>query len=161
MNIQTYKDNYMMKKNVPIFLTAAFLSVSAFASAAAQSSIIRDDTNGLYWQDDAASQESSEDWDDAVAYCDKLDLNGMAHWRLPTFDELLYIVDYSRVNPAIYPAFEHTQEDTYWTSTPFAANISRAWTIDFRTGKSYYSYKTTNHAVRCVKKIQQTLKEPK
>jgi hypothetical protein len=77
----------------------------------------------------------------------------MAHWRLPTFNELLSIVDYRRVNPAINPVFEYVNEGTYWTSIDFSATTSRAWTIDFRTGKTYYSYKTTNHSVRCVKDI--------
>ena len=60
-------------------------------------------------------------------------------------------MDYTRVNPAINSVFDFVQEGTYWTSTGFAPTTSRAWTIDFRMGKTYYSYKTTNHAVRCVK----------
>ncbi|WP_295418019.1 DUF1566 domain-containing protein [Sulfurovum sp.] len=137
-----------------ILLLAAFVAGSSGAvSAKGLSGVVLDKRNGIYWQDNADSKESSQDWDDAVEYCDKLKLAGMEHWRLPTFKELFSIVDYNRIKPAINPVFDFTQEGTYWTSTTFATNISRAWTIDFRTGKSFYSYKTTNHAVRCVKNV--------
>jgi len=137
-----------------IFLLAAFLvGISSAVSAKGLSGVVLDKKNGIYWQDTLDSKESSEDWDDAVAYCDKLELAGMEHWRLPTFKELFSIVDYKRIKPAIDPVFDFTEEGTYWTSTTFAPNVSRAWTIDFRTGKSFYSYKSTNHAVRCVKEL--------
>ncbi len=86
----------------------------------------------------------------------------MGQWRLPTFKELFSIVDYTRVHPAIHPIFSSVNEGTYWTSTGFAPTKSRAWTIDFRTGKTYYSYTTTNHTVRCVKDMPvQSVKESK
>ena len=127
---------------------------SSFAEEQKTDSIVIDRPNAIYWQDNSFSQDSSEDWDDAVLYCDQLVLNGIAHWRLPTFRELLSIVDYTRSHPAINKIFYYVDEGTYWTSTDFSATEARAWTIDFRSGKTYYSYKTTNHAVRCVKDIK-------
>ena len=136
------------------FLMALFIVVvSSIVNAKGLSGVVLDKRIGVYWQDTQDSKESSEDWDDAIAYCDKLELAGMTHWRLPRFKELFAIVDYTRIHPAINPVFDFTQEGTYWTATTFAPNVSRAWTIDFRTGKSFYSYKTTNHAVRCVKDV--------
>ncbi len=136
--------------SLPITLLHAYEKING--------SIVIDEAHGLYWQDDFSSEKSSEDYDDAVAYCESLDLKGLTHWRLPTFRELFSITDYARV-PTIAPAFTFMNDGTYWTSTPFAANKSRAWTIDFRTGETYYSYKTTNHAVRCVKTIPHNAKE--
>jgi len=137
-----------------IFLAAVLLiGLNSLAGAKSSSNVVKDERNGIYWQDTEDSKVSSEDWDDAELYCDKLVLNGMEKWRLPTFRELLSIVDYSRSNPAINPLFAHVDEGTYWTSTDFSPTTSRAWTIDFRTGKTYYNYKTTNHAVRCVKAV--------
>ncbi len=126
---------------------------TVFANEINRNAVVLDKKNAIYWQDNLFTQKSSEDWDDAVEYCDKLVLNTMDKWRLPTFNELLSIVDYTRVNPAINPIFDYVNEGTYWTSVDFSASPSRAWTIDFRTGKTYYSYKTTNHTVRCVKDI--------
>ena len=142
-----------MKKYFILFLLFLFVQTNTLANETGKNSVILDKKNAIYWQDNLSSEKSSEDWDDAIEYCDKLVLNKMEHWRLPTFSELLSIVDYDHVNPAINPVFEYVNEGTYWTSIDFSATISRAWTIDFRTGKTYYSYKTTNHSVRCVKEI--------
>ena len=142
-----------MKKYFILSLLLLFVNTNTFASETSKSSVVLDKKNAIYWQDNVSSQKSSEDWDDAIEYCDQMVLNNMAKWRLPTFKELHSIVDYTRANPAINPAFEYVHEGTYWTSVTFSATLSRAWTIDFRTGKTYYSYKTTNHSVRCVKDI--------
>ena len=133
----------------------------AAESDAESGDIVVDKRNAIYWQDNMHSKKSSEDWDDAVLYCGKLELHGLKQWRLPTFDELFSIVDYRRYEPAILPVFSNTNEGTYWTSTDFAPTTSRAWTIDFRSGKTYYSLKTTNHAVRCVKDMDKTPAEKK
>ena len=141
-----------MKQMKIILLVILLVGVWGVA-ANASSNIVLDKRNHVYWQDNTESAQSSEDWEDAVNYCHTLTLDGLREWRLPTFRELLSIVDFGKVKPAVLDAFDHTAEETYWTATPFAANFSRAWTIDFRSGVTYYSYKTTNHAVRCVKDI--------
>lgn len=142
-----------MKRYMILSFIVLLANTSIFANETNKSSVVTDKIHTIYWQDNLSSQKSSEDWDDAVEYCDKLVLNSIDKWRLPTFNELLSIVDYTRVNPAINPIFDYVNEGTYWTSRDFSASRSRAWTIDFRTGKTYYSYKTTNHSVRCVKDI--------
>lgn len=147
------KGDFMIPKPL-FFFTALFaLLPQTSAFAAGRENVVLDKVNALYWQDSPAAKKSSQDWDDAVTYCQTLTLDGLSNWRLPTFDELLFIVDYGRVDPAINPAFSYVLDNTYWTSTDFSATRSRAWTIDFRSGKTFYSYKTTNHAVRCVKDI--------
>ena len=142
-----------MQKYKMLLAAAVLAGMGSVVYAKGIPNVVLDKRNGIYWEDDQFSGQSSEDWDDAVSYCDKLLLGGMEKWRLPTFKELFSIVDYSRVKPAINTAFTFVDEGTYWTATDFAPNLSRAWTIDFRTGKSFYSYKTTNHAVRCVKDV--------
>ena len=142
-----------MQKYVLVLSVVLAVGTQSFAAGKQRGSVVKDERNGIYWQDTQSSKMSSEDWDDAVLYCDHLYLRGMSHWRLPTFEELLSIVDYRRAYPAINPLFDSVTEGTYWTSTTFSPTTSRAWTIDFRTGTTYYSYKTTNHAVRCVKEI--------
>jgi len=140
-------------KTIVALSALLLMQSSSFASEKGKQNVVLDKKNAIYWQDTLFSQKSSEDWDDAIAYCEQLDLDGMKKWRLPTFKELLYIVDYTHSDPAIQPVFEYVNQGTYWTSIDFSATKSRAWTIDFRTGKTYYSYKTTNHSVRCVKDI--------
>ena len=140
-----------------LFLTLLGTALSAGVNTAGN--IVSDKQHAIYWQDSPAPRKSTKDWDDAVAYCDALTLKGRENWRLPSFEELLSIVDYTRHDPAINPVFDHVSEGTYWTAKDFSATKARAWTIDFRTGKTYYSYKTTNHAVRCVSDFTQTKDE--
>jgi len=124
--------------------------------------VISDKKQHIYWQDTVLpKKKNTKDWDDANAYCKRLSLNGMENWRVPTFTELLSIVDYTQADPAINPVFTHVAEGTYWTATDFSSTRSRAWTIDFRTGKTFYSYKTTNHAVRCVADFPTDIKDEK
>jgi len=143
-----------MQKYAIVLSTLLLIATQSFAQSKSASSVVTDKKNMIYWQDDASSKATSEDWDDAILYCKKLEIDGKRDWRLPTFDELLSIVDYSRVNPAIDPIFEEVAEGTYWTATNFSTTDARAWTIHFSTGMTYYSYKTTNHAVRCVKDMK-------
>jgi len=148
-----------MGKYIISFTMMLIIVTSSMAGSKYLNNLVLDKRNAIYWQDNSFSQKSSEDWDDAVQYCNKLVIHGIKNWRLPTFMELFSIVDYKRVHPAINPIFSYVNEGTYWTSTDFAATSSRAWTIDFRTGETYYSMKTTNHAVRCVKDIPSTSKK--
>ena len=57
-------------------------------------------------------------------------------WRLPNKKELSSIVDLGNHSPAIndMAIFPNTQSATYWTSTPSAADDTKAFTIDFATG---------------------------
>jgi len=95
-----------MKKYFTLSLLLLFSNTNTFASETDKNTVVLDKKNAIYWQDNLSSQKSSEDWDDAIEYCDQLVLNSMTKWRLPTFNELLSIVDYRRVNPAINPTFE-------------------------------------------------------
>ncbi len=145
-----------MRRVVIFLLLISVVSINSFAAEQERGSVVTDKINHIYWQDNLSSKLSSEDWDDAIIYCDKLALDGMTNWRLPTFWELLSITDYNKVDPAVKSYFDEVAMGTYWTSTDFSASKARAWTIDFRTGKTYYNYKTTNHAVRCVKDMRDT-----
>jgi len=158
------RNRNMYKQMTTLMFTSLFAAtlLADDRSNSGNDSIISDRQQAIYWQDTAIpKKKSTKDWDDATAYCDALMLNGIENWRVPTFNELLSIVDFTRADPAINPVFSHVAEGTYWTATDFSATRSRAWTIDFRTGKTYYSYKTTNHAVRCVADMPEQSKKDK
>jgi len=92
---------------------------------------VTDYATGLTWQQDDSG--TGMDWEDALDYCESLDLAGRADWRLPGAKELQSIVDYTRApslgSAAIDPVFDSTaitneggQLDYpyYWTSTTHA-----------------------------------------
>jgi len=86
---------------------------------------ILDAATGLVWQqsDDGVAR----DWEEALAYCQALALDGSTAWRLPNAKELQSIVDYTRApdaldsgrrGPALDPLFGITDpESWFWTST--------------------------------------------
>jgi hypothetical protein len=72
-------------------------------------------------------------------------------WRLPTIQELLPLVDYSRCDPSIdIERFPDTKSGAYWTSTVPAwdnyAAPSAAWIVSFSYGNSYCSSRGGNDA---------------
>lgn len=91
-------------------------------------------------------------WQDALAYAENLSLGGHDDWRLPDYNELTSIVDYSRYNPAIdITAFPDTVGSYYWSSTTFAYNTYYAWFVGFGGGTDHYYYKSYSCYVRAVR----------
>ncbi|MEP3331049.1 DUF1566 domain-containing protein [Sedimentitalea sp.] len=83
---------------------------------------VTDDATGLMWQqaDDGIRRE----WEDALGYCEGLELAGYDDWILPNSKELQSIVDYRRTGfPAIDDTVFSITEDSvtldFWTSTTF------------------------------------------
>ncbi len=117
------------------------------ASYTATANTLIDNVTDLVWQRVAAP--GTYTLSDAVAYCQSLALDG-ACWRLPHRVELASIVNYSRANPAIDPAFGVTPNAQFWSATIAAGAPSEAWTLNFTAGHADYVAQTELHAVRCV-----------
>jgi hypothetical protein len=99
---------------------------------------VTDLATGLTWM----QTDSGEglDWEDALGYCENLDLAGHDDWRLPNAKELQSIVDYTRSasttgSAAIDPVFETStildeggEQDypSYWSSTTHANLVNGA-----------------------------------
>ena len=119
--------------------------------------IVKEEQSNLYWQDNIEAKTTIKKYADAENYCATLTLDGIDSWRLPTYNELLTIVNYERHQPSIYDIFSHTNDKEYWTQTKLASdeNLFR-WTIDFKNGVvnfqtgAYPSSYSTIHNVRCV-----------
>ena len=110
-----------------------------------------DTKTGLIWQQ---SYGSNLTWQEAVSYCDQLQLDGCTDWRLPTRAELISTIDYSRAKPAcsLSLSFPTTQSITFWSQTEQAANESdRAWYIEYIYGVTHHHYKSYAGYARCVR----------
>ena len=90
---------------------------------------VTDHKTGLMWQQ--ADDGITRTWSQAKTYCNGLVLGGYDDWGLPRIDQLLTIVDYTRFDPAIHPAFD-CRSDDYWSSSTYAYNPDDAWVRRFR-----------------------------
>jgi hypothetical protein len=91
---------------------------------------------------------------DYVSYVNGQKICGFSDWRLPTLDELLTLVDYSKGDPG--PSinttwFPNTNPDYYWSSTVYVDSPKGAWDISFTDGTSISDFRTGLDAIRLVR----------
>ena len=90
-------------------------------------------------------------WADAQTYCTTLTLATHSDWRLPTFIELVSIIDYSQNAPAISPtAFPPASVD-FWSSTPFAGALTDAREVYFSSGAAGHDPVLGTNYVLCAR----------
>ena len=106
---------------------------------------------GLMWQRCAIGQTwtgstcsgvaQTYSWAQAQAITGNFALH--SDWRLPTVDELLSLVDYTAVAPALNgalfpntPLSGNTAASDFWSASPIAGTSGVAWNVNFRLGRS-------------------------
>lgn len=110
-----------------------------------------DPATQLEWQRAVSPQTLS--WDEAIAYCESLKLDGSKPWRLPTRIELSSIIEYGNSQPAIdSSAFPATASDAFWSSSSYAPSAGdKRWSVYFGDGYVYPNLKGKTCHVRCVR----------
>lgn len=65
-------------------------------------------------------------------------------WRLPTIKELLSIANNSKINSAVeknyFPGIDPAASQFFWSATPYAADSTRAWAVNFDKGYTFRGY---------------------
>ena len=97
------------------------------------------------------SDPSNPDDDTATEYCETLGLGGFNNWRLPSINELIYIADINKKNPAIDSVFKNVVSSFYYSSNTDIGIESNAWGISFYRGSDYWSYKSDSQYIRCTR----------
>jgi uncharacterized protein DUF1566 len=116
--------------------------------------IVQDSTTGLMWTRKNV-HSSRLNWSGAKEACSKARDGGFDDWRLPTIQELLTLVDYSRTSPAIDISVFECESSWYWSATPYSASPGDyAWCVYFGYGYSLYSYQDYEGCVRAVRSGQ-------
>ena len=92
-----------------------------------------DPATGLMW---ARNDNGSDvNWQQAMDYCQNLQLAGRSDWRLPTIDELQGIYDRSVGG---YHVKGNLQLSNWWVWSSSQGNASgEAWAVQFTTGRRY------------------------
>jgi len=116
-----------------------------------KNNIVHDTKLRLVWQDDEYPSRSKKDLNRAKEYCKELEFSTFDDWRLPTYEELLTIVDYDRYDSAIVPVFKKTFSKMYWSSSQDVSSPDYAWVVDFGQGKTSTTIKSKRHYIRCVR----------
>ena len=139
-----------MKKIVVIALISVIL-LNATMTRDSKKEVVYDNHTDLLWQDDKSVRTVKKSWQGAVEYCEKLAFRGYNDWRLPDIDELLEITDDTKYNPAIKKAFKNVSFRGYWSRSSSVHANNDAWIVDFMDGSDYYSHRSYEYLVRCVR----------
>ncbi len=139
-------DKFML---TTVFVLVFIFNASAELIHANHHNIVMDDIRLLMWQDDEDSKFVSMYFSTAKQYCDEKVLDGYSDWRLPSVNELLYIVDRHRAVPAIFLVFKYGVRDSYWTS--ILAEQNKVNTVSFEEGNIHISSTNEKKFVRCVR----------
>lgn len=116
----------------------------------AKAGVTLDRITGLTWETEPSDVDHK--WADANALCEAATTGGYTDWRMPTRIELLSIVDFSKVQPAIDgAAFPACESGGYWTTSPMPDNPNYYRTVDFELGDSYADISGELNFVRCVR----------
>ena len=77
---------------------------------------------------------------------------GKTDWRLPTEDELVSLVDYSKYSPLINTAlFPNTPSSYFWSGSPMTNGSDSAWSVHFGDGYAGTDYRSNDYGVRLVR----------
>ena len=121
--------------------------------------MVFDSSTNLYWQKDSGKAET---WKEALNYCENLEYAGFSDWRLPNKNELVTLIDYSKIvpvsgnssaissgldyitksvepkalstEPGIPSSFPGMKADVFWSSTSAG---EYKWVVDMTDGTAY------------------------
>jgi hypothetical protein len=113
---------------------------------------------GLMWQKD---DQPVRTWENAIDYCNNLNLGGYDDWQLPTSIEGKLMLDYSCAGASehCYNTFKNNAliwDDcvttcNYWLSTTKPNEDIKAYVINAEIGTKFAGLKSESYLVRCVR----------
>lgn len=109
---------------------------------------VSDKKTGLMWAKE--SSEKNMVFSEAEQYCKNFNEGNHKDWRLPTVEELLSLVDYTKYDPAINPIFK-CASNWHWTSTPYAESSGHQWVVYFGNGRAVWDGRSNFSSVRPVR----------
>jgi len=131
------------------------ITIFTFSVLMAETTMIKDTRTHLMWEDTPHVRETKITQPRAKEYCHALKIGGFEDWRLPTIHEILSIVDYTRISPALLKTFSYVEDESfYWTQTRVADEDDAFWGVNFKRGASSKASEYYDRYVRCVRDIK-------
>ena len=102
---------------------------------------VLDKQTGLTWARNVDLAGGPKPFQEAVKFCQDLEIGNRKGWRLPTIGELITIMDTSRSDPALpdgHP-FENVENvgsswGSYWSSTTYEGDSKSAYIVGMNIG---------------------------
>ena len=108
--------------------------------------IVKDSLHNLYWTKNTKTQLS---WPEALNYCKRLEYGGQKGWHLPSINELVTMINYSKRKPASdFPEIPSSQ--SLWSSTT-SLQTNSAFSMKIINGATLWSIKEFTATTICVK----------
>ncbi|MEP2788819.1 MAG: putative Ig domain-containing protein, partial [Kangiellaceae bacterium] len=112
--------------------------------------VVYDSANKLMWQDTEEVTTDLHSWNDAINYCENLELDDSTDWRLPNIKEYFTLIDEDQFEP------NYSNRDTFWTSTTIELDGGTQRAIRVTKDAENFATQsdsaiTQSHYVRCVK----------
>ena len=112
---------------------------------------VTDARTNLVWD---KSVSSSNTWAQALSLCKNSTLASRT-WRLPSATEIMTIVDFSQINPAVNQTYYPGSFTTFYTSTTNPTTPTNSYLLDLQSGGlsstgAPYVKTATNGRARCV-----------
>ncbi|EJF07497.1 hypothetical protein ThvES_00003350 [Thiovulum sp. ES] len=114
--------------------------------------LVKDNYTNLVWTKKSSSNQMN--WKSAKRYCQNLSIDGYSDFRLPTIEELYYLADRSKRDPAIDSNFFNLKSDWHWSQTIIKSNSSNSWSVYFNNGNDYLEFQTYNRFAVCVRDLK-------
>ena len=111
---------------------------------------VTDNATGLMWE--KVPSAANKTFAEALLYAEAQTTGGHTDWRLPNINELLSILDYSRISPVLDTAFFTKATSGYCvSSTTNAVTTTKYWAVYETYGYNTVLLKTVGKNVRCVR----------
>ena len=100
---------------------------------------VLDKQTGLTWARNLTIADGPKPWQEAVKFCQDLEIGNRKGWRLPTKEELITILDNSRSHPPLpdghpFKNVARVSPAGYWTGTTYEGNSNNAYYISTSYG---------------------------
>jgi flagellar biosynthesis GTPase FlhF len=111
-----------------------------------------DKKTNLMWEKERGN---SFTWQNAMKYCENLELSGYSNWRLPSLDETNSLLTNTMQSQGWYVKNEISQflPSCTWISIKYNKNSSLSWIVGFEDGFDDWSYQTNGDFVVCVRDL--------